>query len=242
VVAQAPGEVRVAGVAVRYDVPPAVPPAFGSAAPCPPTPLDAIPAAPPPAAPACSCGKTGAEAVVTTAVRWMAATGPAIPPPGVGSLPADAVRNVGPARAARLAEAGIITVEALARTPANAVRAILPDLSVTQAERLVAHARERLGAGYQVRWVDLAPEPAGSRVAAIGGTTSAGTAWRLPVRDAADGVARGLWTLYVQDAGTRVPVTVSDGKLLATRAPGEADLLPGLPAPPRGMWARSAPR
>lgn len=76
---------------------------------------------------------------------------------------------------------------------------------------------------------------------AIGGTTSAGTAWRLPVRDAAGGVARGLWTLHVQDGGTRVPVVVSDGKLLATRSPG-ADLLPDLPASPRGIWTRSAPR
>jgi hypothetical protein len=242
VVAQAPGEVRVAGVAVRYDVPPPTPPAFGPVGPCPPTPLDAIPGAPPPATPACSCGRTGTEAAVATVLRWVAATGPVIPPPAVGSLPVDAVRNVGPARAARLAAVGIITVEALARTLADAVRAVLPDLSVTQAERLVANARERLDAGYQVRWVDLAPEPTGPRVVAIGGTTSAGTAWRLPVRDAADGMIRGLWTLHVQDGGTRVPVIISGGKLRATRSPGGPDLLPDLPASSRRIWTRSAPQ
>lgn len=242
VVAQAPGEVRVAGVAVRYDVPAPMPPTFGPGASCPPTPLDAIPGAPVPATPACSCGRTGTEAAVTAVVRWTAATGPAIPPPAVGSLPVEAIRNIGPARAARLTEVGITTVEALARTPAGAVRAVLPDLSVTRAERLAADARKRLDAGYQVRWADLAPEPTGSRVVAIGGTTSAGTAWRLPVRDAADGVVRGLWTLHVQDGGTRVPVIISDGKLRAARSPGGPDLLPDLPASPPGIWTRSAPR
>lgn len=239
VVAQAPGEVRVAGVAVRYDVPAPTPPAFGPAGPCLPTPLDAIPGAPPPATRACSCGRIGTEAAVTTVVRWAVATGPVIPPPAVGTLPVEAVRNVGPARAARLTEAGITTVEALARTPADIVRAILPDLSLMRAERLVASARERLDTGYQVRWVELVAEPTGSRVLAIGGITSPGTAWRLPVRDAADGVVRGLWALYVQDGDTRVPVIIRDGNLRAPCAQGGSDLLTGLPAQPRRVSSQS---
>src|SRR5262249_19070887 len=149
------------------------PPAFGPAGPCPPTPLAAIPGAPPPATPSCFCGRTGTEAAVTTVARWAVATGPVVPPPAVGTPPVRAVRHVRPTRAARLTEAGITTVEALARTPADAVHAVLRDLSVTRAERLVANARKRLDAGYQVRWVNLAPEPAGSRVVAISGTTRA---------------------------------------------------------------------
>lgn len=139
--AQAPGQLAVREVTVRYDVRPVPPPGAPTSGRCPPSAPDGR--RPDPDEPCCDCPGAGTPGDGTATARTVAvipvlALGPgAAPEP---SLPR--VAGIGRRRLQRLASRGLGTADRVARLDAAQVRGVLPGVGRDVALRLVVAARD----------------------------------------------------------------------------------------------------
>jgi DNA-binding beta-propeller fold protein YncE len=144
--AEARGELAVSAAEVVYDVRPARTPALPATGVCTPTAPGSVPGAESAEDGCCCADHDRHKAKGATGKR----SGERMPPRGAGLLPAHpvasraltAVPSIGPARAGRLARAGIGTAERLAVAAPRAVSAALGGMSENAARNLIERARE----------------------------------------------------------------------------------------------------